>query len=183
MLTARSSKARRSKGSIAEFTPIFMILILVFIMPAFDLITLALSYGCCLLLNYQCAREASFVPNIAGPTGALTQPNVAVMGPRVQQIEGEWRSLGFGKFVKIQDPITTSVGLTVTAIDAQNNVYPWPNGTNGTAPAGNGTDCFVSVQQTFTVDPWLYVPYLPNVSGISKSCTFTITGQRMIENG
>jgi len=153
----RSARRRRNSGSsLAEFGPALFVLLVFMFFPLVDMISLGVSYGLCLVLNYNQVHEASLLP-FADATNAS--------GTVMKAIPDQWKS-GMGKFVKMTgDPQT---------------VVSYRAGETGT---DNVTDRLVDVQTTVICNPWLQIPLpLLQIPGINAPMTFAVTGERPMEN-
>lgn len=155
---AYKKKARGIRGSqMAEFAPALMIILICFFFPMVDMLSLAVSYGLCMVLNYNQVHEASLLPwNSATSAGGVVQ----------KAIPDQWLN-GMGRFVKI-------VG------------YPQTNVTYRTVQTGGGKnpdDKIVIVSTTVVCNPFLSIP-LPvlNVPGLNGPMTFTVVSERPMEN-
>src|SRR5580698_7326886 len=94
-MTSRRDRARlgrKTRGSaIAEFGPALWIILFFFFFPMIDLLSVGMSYGFCMVLNYNQVHEASLTP-----ASQATSPSGMVM----QGIPNQWLN-GMGHFVKM----------------------------------------------------------------------------------
>jgi hypothetical protein len=152
------AKLRRNSGSsLTEFAPGLMVLLICIFFPLVDLLSLFVSYGLCMVLNYNQVHEASLIPY----TDATN-----VSGTVMQVIPQQWAS-GMGKFVKM-------TGNPVTVISYRNGETSLSDGV---------TDKLVSVTTTVVCNAWLPIPLLGlQVPGLNGPMTFSVTAERPMEN-
>jgi hypothetical protein len=149
--------ARNSKGSsIAEFGPALGLLFIGIFFPLLDLMSIGLIYGSGFILNNTQARQCAIVPKSEAedPAGIIQAG-----------IPQTWRRGGLGLFVQMEGGVLTSVTYT-----------------NGTLEASGVQDKNITVSTTFTAKPFLSVPLLPGIPGITAPMTFTFNSQRVLEN-
>jgi hypothetical protein len=148
---------RKTKGSaIAEFGPALGIILIFFFFPMIDILSVGMSYGFCMVLNYNQVHEAALLPK-----SQATDPAGIVM----QNIPNQWLA-GMGQFVKM-------TGTPQTAIAYR----------DGATGLDSVTDKIVSVTTTVVCNPFLTIP-LPfaNVPGLNGPMNFSITSERPMEN-
>lgn len=95
-----ASLGRRAKGSaIAEFGPALGIILIFFFFPMIDFLSVGMSYGFCMVLNYNQVHEASLLPasKAMDPSGAV-----------LKTIPAQWMS-GMGQFVKMSGGPQTTI--------------------------------------------------------------------------
>lgn len=165
MITQRHGRrAKRSAAgaTISEFGPALGLLIICFFFPMVDMLSLAVSYGCCLVLNEAQVHEASLLNWNDGTSNA--QDTVT------KTIPNSWTTSGFGQYVKM-------VGTPQTKVFFR-------QGQTGTMSGGNQfTDKIVMVKTTVTSSPFLPIPVpVLNVPGLNAPMTFTIAAERTMEN-
>src|SRR5476649_1785180 len=98
--TQRARHCRRSNGSaIAEFGPALGVILIFFFFLMIDLLSVGMSYGFLMVLNYNQVHEASLLP-----ASQATSPSGIVM----KKIQDEWLA-GMGHFVKMQGSPVTAV--------------------------------------------------------------------------
>jgi hypothetical protein len=140
----------------AEMGPALWILLMCFFFPMLVLLGMCLSYGSVFVLNNLQTHEASLLnyEDAEDPAGAVrtTIPN-------------EWQNAGLGKFVNLVGPPNTEISYKLGQID-QNKVQ----------------DHMVTVTTTCSIKPFVPVPIIPNVPGLSAPVTFTISSDRLLEN-
>ena len=153
----QKKEARRAHGnSIVEFGPALTILLIFFFFPLLDMLTVLVSYGFCMVLNYNQVHEASLLQK-----SDSISPNGAVR----KGIPDQWLS-GMGHFVKVQGYPNTEVFYR-----------------NGETGPDKVTDRIVMVRTTVVGSPFLTIP-LPvfNVPGLNGPMTFQISAERQMEN-
>jgi hypothetical protein len=157
VLNSRRSKIRRATGgTIAEFGPALWILLICIFFPLVDILSLAVSYGLCVVLNTNQVKEAALLPR-----ADATDPSGTVM----KTIPEMWEN-GMGRFVKMSGQPLTEVA--------------YRTGETGT---DNITDKIVGVRTTINCNPFLSVP-VPFVScpGLNAPMVFQITSEKPMEN-
>ena len=99
MKLRRSRRNRNPKGNaISEFGPAMWILIICIFLPMINLLSLAVSYGLCMVLNHNQVHEAALVRSVEAQQGN---------GSVKKRIPDFWLA-GMGKLVKVQGyPRTT----------------------------------------------------------------------------
>jgi hypothetical protein len=154
----RAQYRRNAKGasSIAEFGPALLVLLICIFFPLIDMLSVALSYGLCMVLNYNQVHEASLLPwqDATNPTGSVEKG-----------IPDVWLG-GMGHFVKVAGPPITSV--------------TYRHGQKGTDGV---IDKIVIVQTTVQCSPFLPIP-IPWVTapGLNAPFTFSVASERPMEN-
>jgi len=151
------AKIRQRKGSaIAEFGPALILVLIFFFFPTIDLLAVGMSYGFCMVLNYNQVHEASLLP----ASKATDSSGVVIKG-----IPEQWLN-GMGHFVKMS-------GSPQTAITYR----------DGQTGSDNVTDKIVSVTTTVVCTPFLNIP-IPavNIPGLNGPMTFSIYSERPMEN-
>ncbi len=131
-------------------------LLIFFFFPLIDLLSVCVSYGLCMVLNYNQLHEASLLPasTAQNPTGVI-----------MKGIPDQWLG-GMGHFVKIQGSPKT--------------VVTYRQGETGTDQI---TDQIVIVQTTVVCSPFLPIPIpIVNVPGMNGPMTFGISSERTMEN-
>jgi len=160
-MTGRRKRAqfgRNAKGasSMAEFGPAMLLLLICIFFPLIDMMSLALSYGLCMVLNYNQVHEASLLPwqDATSPTGTVQKA-----------IPDQWLS-GMGHFVKVAGPPATAVTYR-----------------KGATGSDKITDKIVIVQTTVQCSPFLPIP-LPWITapGLNAPFTFSVASERPMEN-
>lgn len=149
---------RRGRGSaIAEFGPALWVLFFFFFFPMIDMLSVAMSYGFVMVLNYNQVHEAALLPR-----SIATKASGAVMSG----IPQEWEN-GMGKFVKQSGTPQTQVTYRDGEQDGNDKV----------------TDQIVSVQTTVICNPFLTIP-IPvwGVPGLNAPITFVVLSERPMEN-
>lgn len=81
-------------------------------------------------------------------------------GSVCQALPSAWQQTGMGSFVKLTEAPNTQLSYQ----DADK------------------TDKFVVVSTTFTVQPFLNIPIVPGVPGMSAPATFTVSSKRVVED-
>jgi hypothetical protein len=157
MKTTSNKRNRNQKGfSIAEFGPALIVLLIGFFFPLLDMITIGITYGSGDLLNSLQLREACRVPaSEAQDNGGYVKDTI----PR------EWQNAGVGKFVNLDSSVTTKISY-----------YGADKDSNGI----QDQVCVVTTQ--FTTKPFLTVPVLPGIPGLTAPMSMTYTSQGMLEN-
>lgn len=158
MKTNQSRKLYRAQrgAMIAELGPALLILFFFLFFPLVDLLSLGMSYTSALALNELQVREAAFQPS-----SEAKKPGGQVR----KTIPDQWTKSGLGRFVNLQQNPRTSVSYRLGE------------------SSGNGLrDKYVKVVTTILVNPFLNVPLLPGIPGISQSVEFTICSERIVEN-
>jgi len=157
MKTTNGKRNRNQKGlSIAEFGPALIVLLIGFFFPLLDLITLGITYGSGDLLNSLQLREACRVP------ASEAQDNAGYVK---STIPNEWHTAGIGKFVNLDSAVNTNI-----------RYYGGESDSNGIQ------DQVVVLTTTFTTRPFLTLPLLPGIPGLTAPMTMTYTSQGMLEN-
>lgn len=156
-----NKRHRGRKGSaITEFGPaLFFLFVLVFF-PLIDVLYLACGYGFAWYLHSYEIRELSVRPPVAG--NATT-----VLG----QVDDDFlkSSPGLAKFLGIE---SSNKATTITHAAP---VY---------TPEAAGVRGEVRLTTNILVKPFLYIPFFPNVPGVSASMPFTFTSSKpQEENG
>ncbi|CAN5583943.1 hypothetical protein BH11CYA1_BH11CYA1_24610 [soil metagenome] len=151
------NRIRSVRGnSMVEFAPALTILLIFFFFPLLDMLTVLVSYGFCMVLNYNQVHEASLLQksDTINPSGAVRKG-----------IPDQWLS-GMGHFVKVQGYPNTEVFYR-----------------NGETGPDKVTDRIVMVRTTVVGSPFLTIP-LPvfNVPGLNGPMTFQISAERQMEN-
>lgn len=143
-------------AQIAEFGPALGLVLICFFFPMINMLSLALDYGLCMVLNINQVHEASLIP-----MNDATDPS----GQVCKIIPDQWLN-GMGKFVKI-------VGYPQTDVTYR----------DGETGPDKVTDKVVMVQTTVVCSPFLPVP-LPcgNIPGLNGPLTFSINAERPVEN-
>lgn len=92
---------RKARGgtSIAEFGPAMWILFICFFFPLLNMLGMAVSYGLCMVLNFNQVHEAALIERTAAE-----DPN----GPIIKGIPDQWQG-GMGRFVKMAGPPGTEL--------------------------------------------------------------------------
>ncbi len=152
------AKLRRNSGSsLSEFAPGLIVLVICIFFPLVDLLSLFVSYGLCMVLNYNQVHEASLIPYTDATNAS---------GTVMQGIPQQWAN-GMGHFVKM-------TGNPVTVISYRNGE---------TAQSDGVTDKLVSVTTTVVCNPWLPIPFpVVQVPGINAPMTFAVSAERPMEN-
>ena len=135
-----------------------MVLLIFIFFPVVDLMSIVVSYGLCMVLNYNQLHEASLIKHTVAANAG---------GPVKKGIPDQWLN-GMGHFVKMVGSPQTNV----TYRDGQ------------TAPGVNSVlDKLVSVETKVVCSPFLPIP-LPvvNVPGLNGPMTFDLTSERPMEN-
>ncbi|HMO19707.1 MAG TPA: hypothetical protein PKC98_01925, partial [Candidatus Melainabacteria bacterium] len=123
--------------------------------PLVNMLSLAVSYGLCVVLNYNQVHEASLIPSAdaTSPTGIVRK-----------LIPDQWLS-GMGKFTNLS-------GYPSTNVSYKNGVT-----------TGSETEKIVAVQTTVNCNPFLTIPLpVANVPGINGPMAFTVYSERPMEN-
>ncbi|MFA6212513.1 MAG: hypothetical protein WC714_23955 [Candidatus Obscuribacterales bacterium] len=147
---------RSNHGSAtAEFGPALGILLICFFFPLLNMLTLAVSYCLCMVLNYNQVHEASLVH---------MSEAVNISGPVCKGITDNWLA-GMGKFVKTDSYPQTSVSYR----DGQTT--------------GSVTDRIAEVQTIVVCQPLLNIP-IPglNVPGLNAPMAFSMSSESTMEN-
>ncbi len=151
-----SRRNNHGSGSMAEFGPALGLLLICFFFPLLDLITLSVSYGLIMVLNYNQVHEASLVK-----ASEAQDSNGAVK----KSIPDQWQN-GMGHFVKMSGDPNTDVSYRA-----------------GQPGSDNITDQIVRVQTTVVCQPFLPIPLpLVNVPGLNGPMTFSVCAEREMEN-
>ena len=150
--------ARRISGgsSMAEFGPALGVVLLCLFFPMMDVLALGLSYGLCMVLNYNQVHEASLIDSADATSSD---------GPIFQEIPDKWAN-GMGHFVKLTSPPQTDVSYR-----------------DGEANANGDADKIVAVQTTVVCSPFVPIPLpIVNIPGVNGPVTFVICSERPMEN-
>ncbi len=154
----RTIRKRRNgrANSMAEFGPALMILLICFFFPLLDMLSMGVSYGLCMVLNYNQVHEASLLPM----ADAVSATGVVRKG-----ITDQWLA-GMGHFVKTQGYPQCDVSYR-----------------DGQTGPDKVTDRIVMVRTSVTCSPFLTIP-LPvvNVPGLNGPMLFQISSERPMEN-
>ena len=156
--TKRGGCGRSWRGSaLTEFGPAIGLILLFIFFPMLDLLSMLVSYGCCMVLNNAQTHEASLVHWNQAKSPA---------GPVRKAIPDGWKVSGFGKYVKVVGDVDTTVSYR-----------------KGENVADGVTDKIAMVSTTVTCSPFLPIP-LPgaNIPGLSGPMSFTISSERQMEN-
>ena len=150
-------KYRKQKGSaITETGPALLILFLFLFFPLIDVISIPVAYYSCMTLNDLQAREASCLPKSEA---------TAAGGRVMKDIPDNWKTKGLGMFVKVNGQPNT----VISYIDGQ-------------ADVNNVTDKIVRVETTVSASPFLTIPFIPGIPGLSAPVSLTVRTQRILEN-
>jgi hypothetical protein len=147
---------RSNDGSaMAEFGPALGVLLICFFFPLLNMLTLAVSYCLCMVLNYNQVHEASLVH---------MSEAVNISGPVCKGITDNWLA-GMGKFVKTDSYPRTSVSYR----DGQTT--------------GSVTDRIAEVQTIVVCQPLLSIP-IPGVTvpGLNAPMVFSMSSESTMEN-
>lgn len=158
----KRKKMRSACGAsgISEFGPALGILLIAIFFPLVDLLSVAVSYGLCLVLNNNQVHEASLLPY-----QDASNPNGAVM----KGIPEVWGN-GMGHFVKKVGPVITTVSYRAGQVSNDSG-------------ASKITDRIVKVTTRVICSPFLPIPLpVSNVPGLNGPMTFTVAGERPMEN-
>lgn len=151
----RSSKMRRRRGAmLAELGPALLILFFFLFFPLVDLLGLGISYCSCLSLNDLQVREAAFESSelAQNATGAVKR-----------EIPANWVKSGLGQFVNLESSPLTTVSYRKAGTVENSEVY-------------------VKVTTETKVRPFLNIPFLPGIPGLSQGLTFVVGSERLVEN-
>lgn len=153
----RKNNTRRARGnSIVEFGPALSILLIFFFFPLLDMLTVLVSYGLCMVLNYNQVHEASLLQR-------SDTENVA--GAVRKGIPDQWLN-GMGHLVKVQGYPQTDIFYR-----------------DGETGPDKVTDRIVMVRTTVVGSPFLTIPVPAiNVPGLNGPMTFQISAERQMEN-
>jgi hypothetical protein len=153
----RAILGRKGRGSaIAEFGPALWIILIFFFFPMIDLLSVGMSYGFIMVLNYNQVHEASLLP-----ASKAQDPNGSVM----KLIPAAWLN-GMGQFVKISGSPQTTITYR-----------------SGAAGQDGVTDQTVTLTTLVVCNPFLTIPmpYI-NVPGLNGPMTYSVTSERPMEN-
>jgi hypothetical protein len=157
MAACEAGRRRRQNGQAqTEFAPAMMILVIFLFFPLIDLISMGVSYGCCMVLNTDQAHEAS-----------LSDWNKAEAKTMIEdQLVNVWASSGLGKFVRLGEKPATQEFFR-----------------NGQTGPDGVTDKIVMISTTFKCNPFLSIP-IPwlNLPGLNAQWTFNVSAERPMEN-
>ncbi len=142
-------------SSMAELPGALIILLFVIFFPLINIIGLGIKYGGCATLNGIQLREAALVPRSQA---------IAAGGAVQKGIPDQWLAGGIGKFV---NP-TVAPHTEITYRDGEKT--------------DSGVDKLVTVKTTVSIPPFITVPFLPDVPGLSAPVQFTLEGERPMEN-
>lgn len=106
----------------------------------------------------QCLSLNSLQAQKAAEVGKAQAKDPA--GVVVAALPNAWQATGMGAFIKLAQPPVTSVAYE-TAV---------------------GSDQYVIVSTTFSVNPFLNIPIIPGVPALSAPATFTISTRRVVED-
>jgi hypothetical protein len=153
----KQSRSRRHKGnSIAEFGPALGILLICFFFPLLDMLSMGVSYGLCMVLNYNQVHEASLLE---------MNDSVSSSGVVRKALVDQWLS-GMGHFVKVQGYPQTNVSYR-----------------DGQTGPDKVTDRIVMVQTNVICSPFLTIPLpIAKVPGLNGPMVFQISSERPMEN-
>ena len=161
-MNSKSIKVRRGRNSIgsamSEFGPALMVLLVFTFLPLVDLMSIAVSYALCIVLNTNQVHEASLLDSTEAQDAG---------GTVKKAIPDKWLD-GMGRFVKISGYPHTDITYSA-----------------GTAESGKDeiVDQMVTVATTVQCNPFLPIPLpLVNVPGLNGPMTFQIVSQRQMEN-
>jgi hypothetical protein len=158
--------SRRESGvSTYEFGPAMFVLLIFFFFPLIDLLSICVSYGLCMVLNYNQLHEASVekASDAQDTTGSVKKA-----------IPDQWLN-GMGHFVKIVGYPKTVVSYAPTS--SPSPPASWPGGVE---PVSDQT---VTVTTTVVCSPFLAIPlFVINVPGLNGPMTFAVTSSHLMEN-
>jgi hypothetical protein len=151
-------KQRNAHGGagMAEMGPALWIMLMCFFFPMLVLLGMCLSYGSCYVLNNLQTHEAALLnyEDAEDPGGAVCST-----------IPTDWSNNGMGKFVQLVNPPVTQVSYKLGSINS-----------------AKVQDHMVTVSTTCSIKPFVPVPIIAGVPGLSAPVTFTITSDRLVEN-
>lgn len=149
-------KRRKTGSQIAEFGPALWVLLIFIFFPMVDLLSMGVSYGLCMVLNYNQVREASLLPNAEAnsPSGTVKKG-----------IPDKWIA-GMGQF-------TNRTAYPATTISYR----------DGETDNNKTVDKIVGVSTTVTCHPFLPIPIpVASIPGINGPMTFTVFSECPMEN-
>ncbi len=150
----RNPKPRKASGTaICEFGAGIWLIVLGFMFPCIQMMSLFASYACCFVLNTMQAEQAALL--------SQEQAQGFVSGNMVQS----WCCCGLGRFAQVQQE-------PITALQYQEA------GSQGIGGASSGPANSVTVSTSFCVCPLIQIPVL----GMDKPITFTICSCRPVED-
>lgn len=146
------SRVRNSRGSaISEFGPALFIFLAVVFFPVLDMMGLAASYGAGFYLNYTAANAVARVTQAEGDA-------------TLQQAKSSFVASGIGAFLGLKP---NSIKFEPVYKDAQKTQ---PAG--GGKPAIAATPAEVELTTTFTIKPFLTIPFFCSVKGLNAPIDF-----------
>lgn len=150
------TRSRSGNGSsVLELPSAILILLFFVFFPMLSVIGLGIKYGACASLNGLQLHEAALIPRSQATAGN---------GSVCHRIPDEWSKGGLGVFVNPTVPPTTEVSYR-----------------DGEKTA-TGVDKLVTVKTTVSLPPFVALPFLPNIPGLSAPLSVTIEGERPLEN-
>lgn len=152
----RKFQRAESGSAIVELAPALFILFLLLFFPLIDLMTMGVEYASCYTLNDLQLREAANLPK------SQAQDPAGIVKDR---IPSEWRHSGLGAFVNVIGNPNTSISYL-----------------DGETDATGTQDKYVVVTTSVTAHPFVTLPFVIPVPGLSAPMTFTISTRRMLEN-
>jgi predicted secreted protein len=151
---------RRRKGSaITEFGPaLFLFLVLIFF-PLMDLISVACIYCCGWYCNFLVTREAAVRTRADGGNGPGGNGGIVA-----QEVNREFLRTGVAAFIGLRSPADETSGNLVHQCDY--------------TTAGPGLPPQVRCSTQITGRPFLTIPFIPAVPGLSAPITFRMVSDR-----
>ena len=156
----RAKRRKVSGATISEVGPALFLLILCGVLPAIDLLVIALDYASAYTLNEIQLREAQKSPK----SQALRMD-----GPVIEGIPMQWKGGLPGSFVPAEPNYQSVVSYAPV---------PWqPVGSNQTLDFW-----FVTVKTTISFRPFFAIPFMNGIPGLGSPLSIVITNRRPIEN-
>ena len=169
-------KRRGQKGSIAEFGPALILILIVFLFPMIDLIYLGIAYAAGWYCNHLVIREV-----------ACHNPcDAAAMGTCITTATNAWGASGLSNFIGNPNVVNNVTFTTVTKPTAggnetvQSSGLPYPVAAPVITPApGNSTYVgYCTVTTSMAVKPFVSLPWIGDVPGINQPVTFNFGDTR-----
>ncbi len=166
-------KSRTFKGSgIAEFAPALFVLLILIFFPMIDLIQMGVAYMSCNYINDQeliaLANNLQVQTNAisGGGTPSYSSYSINNCVTRVNNLITYFNSSAFARLANLQPiPSITAATLSPSTLSyqTQQNAY------------------YITITNTYTSNPFLFIPFFKGVPGIGAPVTYTISGNKPIE--
>ena len=152
----RCRQRRRKGNQIAEFGPALWVLLIFIFFPMVDLLSMGVSYGLCMVLNFNQVHEAALLPFAEANNNS---------GTVKKGIPDKWMA-GMGHFVNMS-------GFPSTVISYR----------DGQTDNNKTVDKIVGVETTVVCNPFLPIPIpIAQIPGINGPMKFTVYAECPMEN-